>query len=99
VVTSARVPTREGVEAGRSWVLVFTGSRPLTVNGERKLHPMQRAAVVREWRDAFRVLALEQRVPRLDAVRVREIVFTGPVVGDVDGLCVMVEELVGVGGV
>lgn len=39
-------------------------SRPWTLNGERKLHPKQRAKLVREWREAFWLLAHEAHVPR-----------------------------------
>lgn len=127
----------ENLEPGRRWVLVHTGERPWTTNAERKWHPIVRARKVAEWRRAFGVLALEQRVPRLEAVRVRawplvadrrgmqdvggcfpcvkacidglvdvgvldddgparvcELTFTGSVVGDLDGLMLVVEELV-----
>lgn len=121
---------------GRSWTLTFTGSRPWTVNGERKLSHFERAALVSEWRKAFAWLARERRIPALAAVRVRahplvanrrslqdvggclpavkaavdglvdagvladdgpaflrELVFTGPVLGEVDGLVLVVEEV------
>lgn len=38
--------------------------RPWTVNAERRLHPMQRHVLVKRWREAFYLLALEAHAPR-----------------------------------
>jgi crossover junction endodeoxyribonuclease RusA len=43
-------------------------ARPWTANAERRMHPMARAKVVREWRTAFTVLAREAKIPRLDRI-------------------------------
>ena len=37
--------------------------RPFTTNGERRLVPMQRAHLVKKWREAFRYLAVEANIP------------------------------------
>lgn len=37
--------------------------RPWTANAERRLHPMQRHVLVKRWREAFRILAAEARIP------------------------------------
>lgn len=58
------------MSASRQWKLVLEGERPWTVNGERKLHPHQRAERVRRWREHAAMLARAERIPRLDAVRV-----------------------------
>ena len=52
--------THEHVHPGRPW----------TVNNERKLHPLVRAALVRTWRAAFAGLARAEHLPRLGPVRV-----------------------------
>jgi hypothetical protein len=49
------------------WALVHR-ARPWTANSERRLSPLERARLVREWRGAFAVLARAERVPRLDRV-------------------------------
>lgn len=46
------------------WELVYP-SRPWTVNGERKGNRWERAAKVREWRQAYSVLARAAGVPKL----------------------------------
>ena len=38
--------------------------RPWTINAERRLHPMQRHVLVKRWREAFCLLALEAKLPR-----------------------------------
>ena len=45
-------------------------ARPWTANGERRLHPMARAALVREWRTAFWILAKETHVPPMDRIAI-----------------------------
>lgn len=55
----------------RSWQLEYR-ARPFTVNyiyGRVSRH-QQRNDLVQEWRDAFRLLALEQKIPQLDAIQV-----------------------------
>lgn len=47
-----------------TWELVHN-ARPWTTNHERRLHHMARHALVKEWRDAFRWLAVQQRIPHL----------------------------------
>lgn len=37
--------------------------RPWTANAERRLHPMQRHVLVKKWREAFFLLAIEQHLP------------------------------------
>lgn len=39
--------------------------RPWTENAERRLHYMQRAQLVKSWRKAFCLLALEAKLPKL----------------------------------
>lgn len=56
-------------EPVRSWKLHFDG-RTWTTNEERRLSPFDRAARVREWREAFFVLAKAQRIPALAAAEV-----------------------------
>lgn len=43
-------------------------ARPFTANGDRQRHYHAKAALVKEWRDAFCLLARSQRVPRFAAV-------------------------------
>lgn len=52
----------------RSWTLRYD-QRPLTVNKERTLHWHAHRAATREWRQAFYVLALQAKVPKLIAVQ------------------------------
>lgn len=40
--------------------------RPWTLNAERRMHRMQRAAHAREWRQAFGWLAIRNRVPAFE---------------------------------
>ncbi len=56
---------------GRRWVIVLEGERPWTVNGERKLAAHQRARLVRDWRRRTAWLAKLERIPQLNAIRVR----------------------------
>lgn len=56
---------------GRVWSIVLEGERPWTVNGERKLSHHQRAAKVRSWRERAGWLAKLERIPKLEAIRVR----------------------------
>ena len=63
----------------RSWVLQYD-ARPWTVNSERGRagrkgqgtsgHWTKRAGLVREWREAFSKLAIEQKIPHLEAIYV-----------------------------
>jgi crossover junction endodeoxyribonuclease RusA len=53
--------------SGRTFRLVVPG-RPFLLNRERKLHPRARAAEVRYWRGAAKLLA--RHAPLLDAVTV-----------------------------
>lgn len=50
--------------------MVRYDAQPLLVNRERKLHHHQRAAFVREWREAFGWLIRAARVPPLRAANV-----------------------------
>jgi hypothetical protein len=61
-------PDLRRVQVTGVWVLEHVGRRPPTMNEHRRLHPHQRAAVDREWRAAFALLARAQHVPHLDAV-------------------------------
>lgn len=51
------------------WEL-FYGVRPWTSNSERTWHHYKRAAMVKEWREAFHLLALEAKIPRLERIGV-----------------------------
>lgn len=53
-----------------TWILELHGTRPWTTNAERKLHHMQRAAKVRDMRDAFGWMAKVQKVPACTAIKV-----------------------------
>lgn len=53
----------------REWTLTFD-DRPFTLNAERKGSRFTRAATVRVWREAFCVLARQQRIPRLERISV-----------------------------
>lgn len=52
-----------------SWTLRYD-ERPWTLNKERTLHHMQRAKLVKEWREAFRDLAQEAMMPHLTMVEI-----------------------------
>lgn len=45
-------------------------ARPWTTNAERQMNRYQRAKKVKEWRDAFLILALEAQIPPLEDVRI-----------------------------
>ena len=53
----------------RSWILTHY-ARPMTANKYRTLHHQVRLRYDREWREAFFALALEAKVPPLEAIRV-----------------------------
>ena len=53
-----------------TWCLELHGSRPWTTNAERKLHHMERAAKVKDTRQAFGWMAKAQQVPKCSAIRV-----------------------------
>lgn len=55
--------------AEQRWALVHR-ARPFTENELRKHHWTWRAARTREWREAFYVLAKEEKVPHLERVRI-----------------------------
>lgn len=44
--------------------------RPWTINKDRNWHPHQRAKVIKEWREAFTILAYEAKVPKLSYITV-----------------------------
>ena len=44
--------------------------RPFTINAERRMHHMERARHVREWRTLSATLAKRKRIPSLTAVHV-----------------------------
>lgn len=54
----------------RRWVLRRAGERPLNTNEERKLSRYKRADIVRQWRNDFATLALAERIPPLEQIRV-----------------------------
>lgn len=54
---------------GREWSLIHE-ERPWSLNTERTWHHQTRARFVKSWRYAFRILALEAKVPRLQACAV-----------------------------
>lgn len=49
------------------WVLEYY-DRPWTTNAERTWHYHKRAKKVKEWREAFCVLAIEQKIPLQDKI-------------------------------
>jgi len=53
-----------------NWCLELHGSRPWTTNAERRWHHLERAAKVRDTRDAFGWLAKAEQVPSLTAIKV-----------------------------
>lgn len=53
----------------RSWELRYE-ARPWSLNQERSWHYHKRAKLVKEWRDAFCVLAENAGIPHLDGIRV-----------------------------
>lgn len=59
------------------WTL-FYPVRPWTINKDRNWHPLQRAKVIKEWREAFEQLALDAQIPHLPYITVD----ICPVLGD-----------------
>lgn len=53
----------------REYVLTYH-ARPWSLNVERRTNRFQRAPMVAEWRDAYRLLALESKVPPLAWIHV-----------------------------
>lgn len=51
------------------WTLTYH-ARPMSLNVERAGNRFQRAPLVKEWRDAYRLLALDSKVPPLQWVHV-----------------------------
>lgn len=51
------------------WALTYP-ARPWSLNVERQGNRWVRSALVGEWRRAFALLALEARIPRLDACEI-----------------------------
>lgn len=56
-------------KTGREWVIRIA-ERPFTINAERRMHHMQRAKLVREWRGKAEKFAKRMQIPRLEAVHV-----------------------------
>lgn len=56
-------------ETSIAWSLRFD-ERPWTSNTQRRWHHHRRADAVRRWRQAFALLAREQRIPLLDAIEI-----------------------------
>lgn len=52
-----------------SWTL-FYGKRPWTTNAERRWNRYKRAEEVKEWREAFMLLAIQAKVPKLDRIAI-----------------------------
>lgn len=42
--------------------------RPWTTNKDRNLYPQARAKLVKEWREAFKSLAIEENIPALEKI-------------------------------
>ena len=53
-----------------NWNLERPGNRPLTLNKERNLHHMERAGIVKDYRQAFGWLAKVEKIPALPAIKV-----------------------------
>ena len=53
----------------RTWTVTYD-ARPWTTNAERRMHYMERAHHVAEWRQAFAVLARSAHLPKLERARV-----------------------------
>lgn len=51
------------------WTLTYH-ARPTALNAERASNRFRRAESVKEWRDAYRLLALESKIPPLQWVHV-----------------------------
>jgi crossover junction endodeoxyribonuclease RusA len=52
-----------------SWILTYP-SKPLTVNKERAGNRWDRAAHVKEWREAFAWIAKKERIPKMQWITV-----------------------------
>lgn len=52
-----------------TWTLTYH-ARPMSLNVERAGNRFQRAPLVKEWRDAYRLLALESKIPPLEWIHV-----------------------------
>jgi hypothetical protein len=52
-----------------TWTLTYH-ARPMSLNVERAGNRFQRAPLVKEWRDAYRWLAAEDRIPPLQWIHV-----------------------------
>ena len=52
-----------------SWTLTYH-ARPWSLNVERQGNRWKRAEMIREWREAFRVLALAEHIPPLTTLQV-----------------------------
>lgn len=52
-----------------SWTL-FYGKRPWTTNAERRWNRYQRAEEVKEWREAFQLLAIQAKIPALPKIAI-----------------------------
>lgn len=53
----------------RSWTLVIEG-KLFTLNGERSMHYHKRAKLVKTWREAAYLAALEAKVPKMESMEV-----------------------------
>ena len=54
----------------RQWTLTYNERPDFTLNKERTVHHMVRAKKVKEWREAFKELAEDAMMPRLEVVEV-----------------------------
>jgi len=52
-----------------TWTLTYH-ARPMALNGERASNRFRRAEAVKEWRDAYRLLALGDKIPPLQWIHV-----------------------------
>jgi hypothetical protein len=83
-----------------TWRIELHGERPWTTNAERKWHHMQRAAKVKDTREAFGWMAkaidglVDAGVlPDDDPTFVRSLTFHPPEIGGLDGLRLEIEEV------
>jgi crossover junction endodeoxyribonuclease RusA len=70
--TAPHFPGRRtgGVAAVGDVYRLTYAARPWTLNRERAINRFERAPLVREWRQAFRILAFQAKIPPLDKVAV-----------------------------
>ena len=61
--------TSPSANAGRRWSITYH-ARPITLNASYGHHRYERTQHVIEWRETFRLLVMEAKVPRLDAITV-----------------------------